>query len=308
MTTPGKPPTDPDEALTVRLDEDAAERTTKLGRASGATAPGAPTPPVGPSVDDAATVLDPTAWATAVPVRPAVPPQPVVEAQPPAPPQPMALPPLVGGTQTLGTFGAAEDATQRLDAPVPAGGPAAAVPGGHAGAAMPLPAVAPEDERPLAEGELRRFGPGVPAAAAAVWHGEVDPDRPVRRKGRRRLLAVLLLALLALLAWRWYSPSLAVTSVAVATDPAGPPCGGAAVVTATAQTNGHAGKVRYRWVRSDGGSSGELVQSVPEGTRQADLVLRWTFDGHGTMAATATVEILSPGQHTAAASFTYSCP
>ncbi|MFF3601660.1 hypothetical protein [Kitasatospora indigofera] len=302
MTTPGKPPTDPDEALTVRLDEDAAERTTKLGRA-----PSAGPSAAGPSVDDAATVLDPTVWAKpAVPSQPAGP-EPATPGQ--AVPQPMALPPLVGGTQTLGTFGATEDATQRLDAPVPAGAPAAAVPAGHAAAAVPLPAVAPEDERPLAEGELRRFGPGVPAAAAAVWHGETEPDRPVRRKGRRRLLAVLLLlALLALLAWRWYSPSLAVTSVAVATDPAGPPCGGAAVVTATAQTNGHAGKVRYRWVRSDGGTSGELVQSVPEGTRQADLVLRWTFDGHGTMQATATVEILSPGQHTAAASFTYSCP
>ncbi|MCX5214826.1 hypothetical protein OG689_37165 [Kitasatospora sp. NBC_00240] len=305
MTTPGKPPTDPDEALTVRLDEDAAGRTVKLGRVSGATpagaspagpAPaGASAPAAGASADDAATVLDPTAWATAVPPQPAVPLQPTV------PPQPMALPPLVGGTRTLGTFGAAEDATQRLDGPPPAGH--------HPPAPVPPPVAAPEDERPLAEGELRRFGPGVPAAAAAVWHGEVEPGRPVRRKGRRGLLAVLLLlALLALLAWRWYTPSLAVTSVAVATDPAGPPCGGAAVVTATAQTNGHAGNVRYRWVRSDGSSSGELVQSVPEGTRQADLVLRWTFDGHGTMQATATVEILSPGQHTAAASFTYSCP
>ncbi|GGV42295.1 hypothetical protein GCM10010495_69850 [Kitasatospora herbaricolor] len=294
MTTPGKPPTDPDEALTVRLDEEAAERTAKLGRASGATAPGAPAPSAGPSDDDAATVLDPTAWATAAPA------QPVVPAQPVAPPQPMALPPLVGGTRTLGTSGAAEDATQRLDAPVPAG---------HLAAPVPLPTAAPEDERPLAEGELRRFGPGVPAAAAAVWHGEVEPERPVRRKGRRRLLAlVLLLAVLALLAWRWYTPPLAVSSVTVATDPAGPPCGGAAVVTATAQTNGRAGNIRYRWVRSDGSSSGELVQSVPSGTRQADLVLRWTFDGHGTMQATATVEILSPGQRTAAASFTYSCP
>ncbi|MFF1871644.1 hypothetical protein [Kitasatospora herbaricolor] len=300
MTTPGKPLTDPDEALTVRLDEDAAERTAKLGRASGAAAAGAPAPPAGPAADDAATVLDPTAWATAAPAQPVVPAGPVVPAQPVAPPQPMALPPLVGGTQTLGTFGAAEDATQRLDAP----GPAA-----HPSAPVPLPAAAPEDERPLAEGELRRFGPGVPAAAAAVWHGEVEPERPVRRKGRRRLLAVvLLLAVLALLAWRWYTPPLAVSSVAVATDPAGPPCGGAAVVTATAQTNGHAGNIRYRWLRSDGSSSGELVQSVPSGTRQADLVLRWTFDGHGTMQATATVEILSPGQRTAAASFTYTCP
>ncbi|MFC9324386.1 hypothetical protein [Kitasatospora sp. NPDC057015] len=297
MTTPGKPPTDPDEAQTVRLDEDAAERTAKLRRA-----PSAGQSAAGPSVDDAATVLDPTVWA-----KPAVPPQPAgPESAAPrqaapeqAAPPLMALPPLVGGTQTLGTLGAAEDATRRLDAPAPAGHPAAPVP----------PPVTPEDERPLADGELRRFGPGVPAAAAAVWHGEVEPGRPVRRKRRRGLLLLaLLLALLALFAWRWYAPPLAVTGVTVATDPAGPPCGGAAVVTATARTNGHAGTVRYRWVRSDGSSSGELAQSVPAGTRQADLVLRWTFDGHGTMQATATVEILSPGQHTAAASFTYSCP
>ena len=34
---------------------------------------------------------------------------------------------------------------------------------------------------------------------------------------------------------------------------------------------------------------------------------RWTFDGKGTMPATATLEILSPTPRTASASFTYSC-
>ena len=165
----------------------------------------------------------------------------------------------------------------------------------------------PEDERPLADGEFRRFGPGVPPAAAAVWHGSAEPERP--RRGRRRLLLVaLLLALLGLFAWRWYTPALAVSAVTATTDPAGPSCGGAAVITATATTNGRAGTIRYRWLRSDGTSSGELTQSVPDGARQADLVLRWTFDGHGTLAATATVEILAPGERSAAAAFTYSCP
>ncbi|MFC8454461.1 hypothetical protein [Kitasatospora sp. NPDC057223] len=191
------------------------------------------------------------------------------------------------------TAWATPDATQPVPAPqsVPA----------------PLQDEPSQDERPLAEGEFRRFGPGVPPAAAAVWHGGAEPERP-RRRRRRLLLLLLLLAVLGLFGWRWYTPALAVTAVTAGTDPAGPSCGGAAVITATVTTNGRAGTVRYRWLRSDGTSSGELTQSVPAGSRQADLVLRWTFDGHGTLPATATVEILAPARHSAAATFTYSCP
>ncbi len=207
------------------------------------------------------------------------------------------------------------DRTERLSPPAEADDATFLDPTAWAGPAATQPITdppedeRPEDERPLADGELRRFGPGVPPAAAAVWHGVAEPGRPRRRRRRLLVLVVLLLlAVLGLLAWRWYAPALAVTGVTAATDPAGPSCGGTAVITATATTNGQAGTVRYRWLRSDGTSSGELSQSVPGGSRQTDLVLRWTFDGRGTLAATATVEILAPGERSAAAAFTYSCP
>jgi hypothetical protein len=34
----------------------------------------------------------------------------------------------------------------------------------------------------------------------------------------------------------------------------------------------------------------------------------WTFDGHGTMRATTTLEVLSPDPTTASVTFTYACP
>lgn len=166
-----------------------------------------------------------------------------------------------------------------------------------------------QDEPPLADGELRRFGPGVPPLAAAVWHGAAapaDPPRP-RRTARWLVPAAVLLALLGLLLWRWTTPALAVTGVTATTDPAGPGCDGTAVITATVETNGEAGTVRYHWLRSDGTSSGELSQSVRAGDRRTDVLLRWTFDGKGSLQAAATIEILSPQRHSGPAAFTYTC-
>ncbi|MFJ3791683.1 hypothetical protein [Kitasatospora sp. NPDC090091] len=160
--------------------------------------------------------------------------------------------------------------------------------------------------------EVHRFGPGVPPVAAAVWHGPPSepPLPPRRRRGVRWLLpAAVLIVLLAFLLVRCRAePPLALGGVTVAAEPAGgPPCGGTAVITATVVTDGHAGTIRYRWLRSDGTSSGELVQPVQSGERRADLVLRWSFDGRGTMQATATVDILAPRHLGAATSFTYAC-
>ncbi|MFE6748307.1 hypothetical protein ACFVGM_20820 [Kitasatospora purpeofusca] len=178
-------------------------------------------------------------------------------------------------------------------------------------AAPAAPAVAgSEHERPLAPGELRRFGPGVPPLAAAVWHGAAVPgaEPPPRRRVRRLLLPlVLLLAVLALLFWRFSTPALAVTGVGVTTDPAGPGCDSVAVIKAEVETNGGAGTLRYRWLRSDGTTSGEIGQDIGSGTHRTELVLRWSFEGRGSLAATATLEILAPGSRTAAVSFPYHC-
>ncbi|WP_063795074.1 hypothetical protein, partial [Kitasatospora sp. MBT66] len=173
------------------------------------------------------------------------------------------------------------------------------------------PAVADNgDERPLAPGELRRFGPGVPPLAAAVWHGAAVPgaEPPRRRRVWRWLLPlVLLLAVLALLFWRFSTPALAVTGVGVTTDPAGPGCDSVAVIKAEVETNGGSGTLRYRWLRSDGTTSGEINQDIGSGAHRTELVLRWSFEGRGSLAATATLEILAPGSRTAAVSFPYHC-
>ncbi|MER7755403.1 hypothetical protein [Kitasatospora sp. NPDC097643] len=103
-------------------------------------------------------------------------------------------------------------------------------------------------------------------------------------------------------------PPLALTGVAVTAEPAtGPTCGGTAAITASVATNGRAGTIRYHWLRSDGTSSGELSQPVQSGEDHVRLVLRWTFDGQGSMTATATVEILAPQRLSALTTFTYTC-
>ncbi|MER7753689.1 hypothetical protein [Kitasatospora sp. NPDC097643] len=180
-------------------------------------------------------------------------------------------------------------------------------------AAEPGPATTPPQERPLAPGELRRFGPGVPPRAAAVWHGQASTEAapPRRRRVGRWLapLAVLLLVLAAFLFWRQLrTPALAVTAVTVTTDPAGPGCAGTALVTASVETNGGSGTLHYRWLRSDGTTSEELTQEVHPGVHHTDLVLRWTFDGQGSLQATATLQLLTPTTRTAGASFPYHCP
>ncbi len=150
----------------------------------------------------------------------------------------------------------------------------------------------------------------MPPLAAAVWHGAAVPgaEPPRRRRVWRWLLPlVLLLAVLALLFWRFSTPALAVTGVGVTTDPAGPGCDSVAVIKAEVETNGGSGTLRYRWLRSDGTTSGEINQDIGSGAHRTELVLRWSFEGRGSLAATATLEILAPGSRTAAVSFPYHC-
>ncbi|WP_055523846.1 hypothetical protein [Streptomyces graminilatus] len=175
-------------------------------------------------------------------------------------------------------------------------------------------------------GETHRFGPGVPTPTdttddrvASVWHGTVSPGArsgnvAQGRRPRRRVLggwllpAVVLIAVPAYLAWQRHAPALTVTGATVRTDSAGPACDGTATVTGTLFTNGPAGTVSYRWKRSDGTVSGMLEQQVARGSHRTDVVLRWTFDGHGTLRATATLEVLAPDPTAASATFTYACP
>ncbi|MFI5643196.1 hypothetical protein [Kitasatospora sp. NPDC051705] len=274
-------------------DDEPTERLTPGGPAPAHPSPATGRPGPTDRAEEAAvaTALDPTAWATPPNRDHTDHPSPVDRAE--EAPVATALDPTAWATPptTTATVTATSEA-------------------GPGPAPRPVPQPAPAPTAP----ELRRFGPGVPPRAAAAWRGTAAPVDPPRRPARRRaagwlVWAAVLLALLALLLNRCRTdPPLTVTGVTVAADPAaGPSCGGTAVITATVTTDGHPGTIRYHWLRSDGTTSGELSQPVRSGERQVGLVLRWTFDGPGSMRADAVVEILAPQALRADTTFTYSC-
>jgi hypothetical protein len=50
-----------------------------------------------------------------------------------------------------------------------------------------------------------------------------------------------------------------------------------------------------------------LEQQVAKGAHQVDVSLLWTFNGAGSVQATATLDVLSPTTVTAATTFDYTC-
>jgi hypothetical protein len=188
-------------------------------------------------------------------------------------------------------------------------------------AVLPLPALPSTIVPDRVEGQVLRFGPGVPGAprtgggtrgtVPVVWHGNAPaPERRDRRRGPVRRYGpafVVLLAVLAFLFWQRLSPGLAVEEVVVRTESGGPVCGGTADVVGLVKTNGRPGTLTYRWMRSDGTASGVLHEKVTEGQREARLHLLWTFHGEGQYAAEARLQITSPAQRTASIRFTYRC-
>lgn len=163
-----------------------------------------------------------------------------------------------------------------------------------------------------ADGTVLRFGPGVEGATAQRTHltlpAHTHPAPPARRSPRRHALpALVLIAVLAFLAWQRLGPELAVHRVTVAARPATVGCDGTAELTATLTTNGRPGTVSYRWVRSDGTSSGVLQEDLPAGQKQARLRLLWRFEGEGRYDARAELHLLSPAGRTAATGLTYTC-
>ncbi|MFD7321579.1 hypothetical protein ACFV9D_10930 [Streptomyces sp. NPDC059875] len=187
----------------------------------------------------------------------------------------------------------------------------------------PAEGVAPD----RVEGEVLRFGPGVTAAVRRrsgggggptteqIWHGTLPgrttsgPPPPARRPGlgRYALAGVVLLAVLAFLAWQRLGPTVSVHGVTV-TAPRQPlGCDGTADVVAVVDTDGRPGTVTYRWERSDGTTSGQLRETVARDQKQARLHLLWTFRGQGEHRATARLVIVSPTRHTAETRFVYRC-
>ncbi|MGW6689027.1 hypothetical protein [Streptomyces sp. NPDC054961] len=213
----------------------------------------------------------------------------------------------------VGTPG--EDATRRLETPGEDATRPSEIPGEGATREIPVEGATRPSERPGAavpdrvEGSVLRFGPGVTAALPAPFPLHPRPAPP-RRKGEWRryaLATAVLLAVLAYLGWQRYGPALEVRDVAVTTDAGGPACDATADVVAVVRTNGRAGVLTYRWLRSDGTQSEQLTERVPSGRREARLHLLWTFQGAGTYPAKAELQLVSPQGRTAAAEFTYRC-
>lgn len=163
------------------------------------------------------------------------------------------------------------------------------------------------------EGTVLRFGPGVTAALAhrtlRTLPAMPAPAPPVRQRLRKHALPVLVvLAVLILLAWQQAGRSVAVGKVAVTARPAVLGCDGTADIVGLVTTNGRAGTLTYRWIRSDGTESGVLREVMVQGQKHARLHLRWTYQGKGHRTAQARLHILTPSQRSATTHFTYNCP
>ncbi|MEU1553233.1 hypothetical protein ABZ517_10985 [Streptomyces scabiei] len=162
------------------------------------------------------------------------------------------------------------------------------------------------------EGTLLRFGPGVTPEVAHRTHRTlpVMPPVPVPRRRRLRrhaLPALVLLCVLALLAWQRLGPSVQVRTVAATVQPKVLGCDGTADIVGLVRTNGRPGTLTYRWIRSDGTSSGVLRDVLVRDQRQTRLHLRWTFQGKGRQEARAQLRILSPSRRTVSVPVTYAC-
>lgn len=160
------------------------------------------------------------------------------------------------------------------------------------------------------------------------WHDpspyDADFTRPRSARRRRWALIVGVAAALAALAaagflwWRGQADELAVERVSVQAPTEAVACDSTAQIVGIIETNGAAGEVSYRWVRDDGGQAEDgavapagdaevLAVQVPDGQTRTEVYLRWTFEGEGTLDATANLEILEPAAATAAARVSYVC-
>ena len=141
--------------------------------------------------------------------------------------------------------------------------------------------------------------------------------RNTRSWGRRitgvlsGIVTLVLVAGAAWIGWQWWQKwqnDVTVSSVAVA--PAALPgakCDTQVDIVGTINTNGKAGTISYQWVRSDGQRTGVLKQSVSGGQTSTKVHLYWRFSGQGTMAATATLDVLAPTKADGKTTFTYTC-
>lgn len=172
-----------------------------------------------------------------------------------------------------------------------------------------VPSVRPD----RVEGSVLRFGPGVTAAfahrTAQTPPTASSPPAPAGGKLRRHALpALMVVAVLAFLAWQRFGQSLEATGMTVTARPTVLRCDNTADVVGLVTTNGRPGTLSYRWIRSDGTSSGVLHELMVRGQTHARLHLRWTYQGRGHRTAQAELRILAPAARAATTHFTYDCP
>jgi hypothetical protein len=140
-----------------------------------------------------------------------------------------------------------------------------------------------------------------------VGAGEQAAGRRSRRWILPLTVLILVVAVLIYFLWGRTTTPVAVDSVAVKASAPTVTCGQTEHLTALITTNGGSGTLTYQWARSDGTRSGVLTQDVSKGENQTTVALLWNFDGPGTMNATATLHILSPGNVSGSTEFRYNC-
>ena len=202
-----------------------------------------------------------------------------------------------------------------------AGGPAwgSPVAGGLAGGS-PLAGGPPEGGGSAGGAQIRRYGPGVPGAAAAaqaamsadqVWQLGPPSGVPVRRRrwswrlGSTLVSAALVIASVVVIVVRLHHPAFGVTGAAIT----GQARSGCAVdVTARVATTGGAGTLSYEWAFTpQGGTPQPATQAVAAGQTAVYLTAAVQGQGHGTLQQQVTLRVLSPGTASAAASVSLSC-
>ncbi|MGE3288451.1 MAG: serine/threonine-protein kinase [Pseudonocardia sp.] len=166
-----------------------------------------------------------------------------------------------------------------------------------------------------------RTAPGAASDAApdevtVHFTGTARRRRPVRtrRDGRRRggvlgglVVTSSVVAATVAFALLPGSTPLEVTDATVTAAEPGRGCDLTVDVVGTLTTSGGPGTLSYTWTRSDGGTTGVLVQEVAAGQTSVDVHLLWTLSGRGRHDATATLRVLEPNPAQAQGSFTYSC-